>query len=217
VSVDIKFCGLTRADDAIHATELGARFVGAIFAGGPRNLLARDAARVFAPLPPAVRRVGVFADQDAGEIAATVAEAGLDVIQLHGAWNPARVREIRRAVAGSVWPVVRVGRQDVTAELATAFDVGDGIVVDALVPGRLGGTGSPVPWDAVAATLESVRAGRMLILAGGLRSENVAAAIEILSPDVVDVSSGVESAPGIKDREKMTAFRNAVAGAPTPR
>ena len=197
--------------------ELGARFVGAIFAGGPRNLLARDAARVFAPLPPAVRRVGVFADQDAREIAAVVAEAGLDVIQLHGAWNAARVREIRRAVAGSVWPVVRVGRQDVTAEIAAAFDVGDGIVVDALVPGRLGGTGVPVAWESVAATLESVRAGRMLILAGGLRSENVAAAIEILSPDVVDVSSGVESAPGIKDREKMTAFRNAVAGAPTPR
>jgi phosphoribosylanthranilate isomerase len=217
VSVDIKFCGLTRADDAMLAADLGARFVGAIFAGGPRNLLARDAARVFADVAATVRRVGVFAEQDAGSIAATVAEAGLDVVQLHGAWSPARVREIRRAVAASVWPVVRVGSQDPTAELAAAFDVGDGVVVDALVPGRLGGTGVPVPWESVAATLESVRAGRMLILAGGLRPENVAGAIEILSPDVVDVSSGVESAPGIKDREKMTAFRNAVAGAPTPR
>jgi phosphoribosylanthranilate isomerase len=90
-------------------------------------------------------------------------------------------------------------------------------LVDALVPGRLGGTGAVVPWDRLAAMLEPVRANRVLVLAGGLRPENVAGAIEILSPDVVDVSSGVESAPGIKDRDKMKAFRDAVAGAFTPK
>jgi phosphoribosylanthranilate isomerase len=212
VPVDIKFCGLTRGEDAALASDLGAGFVGAIFAGGPRNLLPRDAAAVFSGVPRSVRRVGVFDAQDAGEIGSTATEVSLDVIQLHGSWTPARVRDIRRAFAGSVWPVVRVGLHDVTAELAAAFETGDGVVVDAHVPGQLGGTGLPLPWKSLAATLESVRRGRTLILAGGLRPENVAGAIKILSPDVVDVSSGVESAPGIKDRQKMTAFRDAVVG-----
>jgi phosphoribosylanthranilate isomerase len=217
VSAEIKFCGLTRHEDATLAAALGARYVGAIFAGGPRHLLPDAAARVFADLPTTVGRVGVFADQDPGAIGATAALASLDVVQLHGAWSPGRIAAIRRAFGGAVWPVVRVGDKDASAELAAAFEAGDAVVVDALVPGRLGGTGAQVPWEPLARMLEPIRGGRQLVLAGGLRPENVAGAIEILSPNVVDVSSGVESAPGIKDREKMMAFRDAVLGAFTPK
>jgi phosphoribosylanthranilate isomerase len=213
--VEIKFCGLTRRDDAMLAATLGARYTGAIFAGGPRNLVPSTAAQIFADLPPDVRRVGVFGEHDPGEIGSTAAMASLDIVQLHGRWTPNRVTEIRRAFTGKIWPVVRVGLQDVTAELAAAVEWGDAVLVDALVPGKLGGTGTQLPWDSLARTLEPIRSGTLLVLAGGLRAENVAAAIEILSPDVVDDSSGVESAPGIKNREKMMAFRDAVAGAST--
>jgi phosphoribosylanthranilate isomerase len=208
---EIKFCGLTRREDAMLAAALGARYAGAIFAGGPRNVLPAAAALVFADLPAEVERVGVFGDQDPGEIGSTAALASLDVVQLHGAWTPARVKEIRGAFEGKIWPVVRIGQQDVTAELVAAVEWGDAVLVDALVAGKLGGTGAQLPWHSLARTLEPIRRGRSLVLAGGLRPENVAGAIEILSPDVVDVSSGVESAAGIKDRDKMMAFRDAVA------
>lgn len=218
VATEIKFCGLTRRDDAAYAAALGAAYVGAIFAGGPRNLLPADAARLFADLSGGVRRVGVFAEQDAGEIGEIAAQVSLDVVQLHGKWTPGRIREIRAAFPGAIWPVVRVSpAADATAELEAAFDLGDAALVDAFVPGQLGGTGVTAPWDRLARMLEAVRANRPLVLAGGLRSQNVAGAVEILSPNVVDVSSGVESAPGIKDRGQMQAFRDAVAGAFIPK
>jgi phosphoribosylanthranilate isomerase len=217
VTADIKFCGLTRREDAGFAAALGASYVGAIFAGGPRNLIPADAALLFADLPRTVRRVGVFADQDPGEIGEIAAQVSLDVVQLHGRWTPRRIEEIKAAFRGAIWPVVRLGSSDATPELTQAFDVGDGVLVDALVPGKLGGTGATVPWERLATVLESVRGNRFFVLAGGLRPENVAGAIEILSPDVVDVSSGVESAPGIKDRDEMQAFRDAVVGAFTPK
>jgi phosphoribosylanthranilate isomerase len=217
VPVEIKFCGLTRPEDAAAAAALGASYAGAIFAGGPRHVSPEQAATIFADLPPRVRRVGVFAEQDAAEIAAAAATASLDVVQLHGNWSDARIAELRLVFRGAIWPVVRVSAPVETAQLAAAASAGDAVLVDAFVPGRLGGTGQPLPWDALAQALRAIGSGRPLILAGGLRPENVAGAIKILSPHVVDVSSGVESAPGIKDREKMKAFRDAVAGASTPR
>ena len=211
---DVKFCGLTRAEDAAHAVALGAAYTGVIFAGGPRQL---DAARARAVLDGAgngARRVGVFAAQPASEIAATARSVGLDVVQLHGDSSAAAIDAAREATGGEVWAVLRIRGAELPPEAADAFAAADAVVLDALVDGggALGGTGVMFDWAAGAAAIERLRsAGRArLVLAGGLRPENVARAIDLIAPDVVDVSSGVESSPGIKDHARMRAFTTAV-------
>jgi phosphoribosylanthranilate isomerase len=219
VSTEIKFCGLTRPEDVEHAVALGAAFVGVIFAGGPRLLSTERASRVLRDVPPIVRRVGVFADQTIDSIADTARALGLDVIQLHGACNPERIAALRVVFAGEIWPVVRVSNSRLPAAITDLMLAGDAVLLDAFVPGSLGGTGVSLPWATLAANLRDLRDGggsRRIILAGGLRPENVAQAISDLSPDIVDVSSGVEVSPGIKDPDRMRAFRDAVAHAAAP-
>jgi phosphoribosylanthranilate isomerase len=213
VDVEIKFCGLTRREDANHAAALGAAYVGVIFAGGPRLLTPDRARDVLRDVPASVKRVGVFAGQADDDIARTADIAALDVIQLHAEWNPERVSRLRDRLARAVWPVVRVEGTALPGWIGDAFAGGDATLIDALVPGALGGTGVALPWAQLSTRLERVRTGGRLVLAGGLRPENVAIAIAALSPDVVDVSSGVESAPGIKDHDRMRAFRDAVSPA----
>ncbi|MEK6612136.1 MAG: phosphoribosylanthranilate isomerase [Gemmatimonadota bacterium] len=211
---EVKFCGLTRAADAAFGSSIGAAFVGAIFAGGPRLLTAAGARTVFEAAASAgrARRVGVFGSQGVEEMLAVALETGLDVVQLHGTSQPAVVRQLRRHFGGEVWRVLRLRGELREQDLALAAEDVDALVVDAFVGDMLGGTGVPVDWDSLALTLE--RSGRppRLVLAGGLRPDNVARAIELVAPDVVDVSSGVESAPGIKDQALMRAFAEAARG-----
>ena len=207
---EIKFCGLTRAVDAEHAVALGAAYVGVIFAGGPRLLTIRQAAEVFARVPDAVSRVGVFADQTANEIAETAEAVGLSVVQLHAGADGPRVQQIRQFFDGDIWLAHRVKDDNILAAAAELTTYGDGIVLDTFVPTVLGGSGKAMDWDRLAPRVDTIRHSKRLILAGGLRPENVARAIATISPDVVDVSSGVEAAPGIKDHERMRAFRDAV-------
>jgi phosphoribosylanthranilate isomerase len=159
--------------------------------------------------PP--RRVGVFGDQGADEIAMLAARAQLDVVQLHGASDADLVASLRANFAGEVWRVLRVGEELPDGALRSAADGADAVLVDALVPGRLGGTGAAVDWERLRGVLD--RGGRppRLVLAGGLRPETVERAILLVAPDVVDVSSGVETAPGIKDHVQMRAFAEAAA------
>ena len=212
---EIKFCGLTRPEDARYAAGLGAAFVGVIMAGGPRTLSGDAAARVFAGIPPAVQRVGVFAGQPVVEIAQIAERLELSVVQLHEDADLTRVVELRRVFRGEIWQVVRVSGPDLPdlPALEAAASAADGILLDAFVPLKLGGTGVALPWAAIGAQLDSARPPGRIILAGGLRPENVAEAIGCLAPDVVDVSSGVESAPGVKDHDRMRAFRDAVTHA----
>lgn len=214
MATEIKFCGLTRRIDADQAVELGASYVGVIFASGPRLLTPDRARDVLAGVPSSVARVGVFADQPAHEIARIAADVGLDVVQLHGRTDSARVDALRGAFDGRIWAVERVAGASIPPSLLDALDVADAVLLDAMVAGALGGTGVALPWEALAEALRSVRGERRIVLAGGLRPENVSRAIAALSPDVVDVSSGVESAPGIKDHDRMRAFRDAVLHAP---
>lgn len=217
--VDIKFCGLTRPADAEQAIALGAAYVGVIFAGGPRQVTAERAAEIFADVPASVRRVGVFGDHAAEEIARAADAARLDVVQLHGSNDAGRIAELRRLFRGQIWTVLRLSPAPLPADarivgLAGDADVGDGLLLDSYVQGALGGTGVALPWETLAprvAELRAVYAGRPIILAGGLKSGNVQRAIQALAPDVVDVSSGVESAPGIKDHSRMRVFRDAVS------
>jgi phosphoribosylanthranilate isomerase len=216
VTVDIKFCGLTRPEDAQQGVEFGAAYVGVIFAGGPRMLTPARAALVLADIPSGVRRVGVFADQGATEIARIVDLVHLDVVQLHGAADRRRIGEVRAAVHASIWPVVRVAGDELPKATQELLELADGLLLDAFVPGTLGGTGVALAWARVSDELQRIRGDTPIILAGGLRPENVAEAIAALGPNVVDVSSGVESAPGIKDHERMRAFRDAVSNASIP-
>lgn len=217
MSPDIKFCGLTRPIDARYAAELGAQYAGVIFAGGPRQLTLQRAAEVLAGLPAGVRRVGVFGPQTTEEIASICSSLALDVVQLHDRGDPASVSALRKLTSAEIWSVLRLSRGFLPENFKAVATAADGVVLDAHVAGVLGGTGVALPWDELSGHLEGLRASR-LILAGGLRPENVARAISLVAPDVVDVSSGVEAEVGIKDFEKMRAFRDAVnqASIPTP-
>ena len=211
MATEIKFCGMTRAEDAREAASLGAAFVGVIFAGGPRNVTLDRAVEVLGALPRSVHRVGVFANADE-QVADHAARLGLHAVQLHGDYDPGGIARIRRRYRGEVWSVIRIADAKLPFYAGELFDVTDGVLLDAKVPGQLGGSGVALPWQALIDQIQPLREGSSsrLILAGGLRPENVAEAIRLLRPDVVDVSSGVETAPGVKDRARMRAFRDAV-------
>ncbi len=207
---DIKFCGLTRAGDAALAAELGARFVGAIFAGGPRNLTFEAAKDVLDAAGQNMGRVGVFATADVGVIQRAVEVARLTVVQLHGDPTLDEIDTVREKTGGAVWPVVRVAGSALPPHTEAMLERAGAVLLDAKVDGALGGTGVSLPWAGVERALAPMRNGARVVLAGGLTPSNVAQAIRELHPDVVDVSSGVESAPGIKDHQKMRAFARAV-------
>ena len=210
---EIKFCGLTRATDAREAVALGARYVGVIFASGARRLSVDKAREVLADVPGTVRRVGVFGDTTADEIGAAADTLGLGAVQLHGESGAQLVDSLRGRFEGEVWSVLRLRDGRLPEEAAELFATADAVLLDAHVAGKLGGTGVALPWEQLVnelGAMRSAKSGARLVLAGGLRAENVGEAIRLLRPDVVDVSSGVETAPGIKDHARMRAFRDAV-------
>ena len=193
----IKVCGITRVEDALCAVRLGVHALGFVFwPRSPRAIGVEQAAAIIEALPPVVTPVGVFVDPGAEVVAACFA-AGMSVAQIVGE-VPAMPRGMRllRAVTLST---------DGTGIVPQVAGSG-AILVDAHDPVRRGGTGRTIDWGAVA----PIAARRPVILAGGLRPENVAEAIALARPAGVDVSSGVEAAPGIKDPAKMAAFVAAV-------
>jgi phosphoribosylanthranilate isomerase len=212
----VKICGLVRPADAAAAVSAGARYVGAILAGGPRLVAPAQARTVFDAAGTATRVV-VVGHEPVDDIVRHGMEAGADIIQLHGDPSPRMVLDLRERWPGGIWAAMRVPPQSFDAERAAAlFAVADGVVIDAWVHGALGGTGVAVDWRTIARPLGVARehpdASAMLILAGGLTPENVQTGIRTLSPDVVDVSSGVESAPGIKDQVRVQRFVAAARG-----
>jgi phosphoribosylanthranilate isomerase len=209
--VEIKFCGMTRPADARLAASLGARYVGAIFAESPRKV-SEDAARgLFDVVPKHVARVGVFGSAAPQEIADRARRLSLDVVQLHGDPDAEHIAGVRQRWSGQVWAVQRVAGTDLPATVDALFDVADAVVLDARVADRLGGTGVTLPWEALRDVVTPLRSRRArLVLAGGLTAENVRRALDALTPDIVDVSSGVETEPGVKDPARMRAFRDAV-------
>lgn len=208
---EIKFCGMTRAEDAQMAVALGASYVGVIFAGGPRQIGLERAADVLRDVPSEIRRVGVF-DRPSFDDLETIAEQlALGAIQLHGGSDVVTIGRMRSTFDGEIWAVLRLSNGALPPDAEALFEAADAVVLDAHVPGRLGGTGVALPWHELVKRVRPLRGRRArLVLAGGLRAENVRQAIELLRPDVVDVSSGVETAPGIKDHALMRAFRDAV-------
>jgi phosphoribosylanthranilate isomerase len=219
--VEVKFCGLTREDDVQAAIALGAGFVGAVMTESRRRVTADRAKDLFSVLAGTpVKSVGVFGDEPIDEMIEAARTAGCDIVQMHGSSADARgVNRLREELGAEVWEVVRVAPDGLTGAPLRASTDADGILVDTLARGALGGSGAPFDWREAATAIRDLRLGRRLIVAGGLRPENVAFAIERLAPDVVDVSSGVESAPGVKDHQRMAAFMAAVRpviSAPSP-
>jgi phosphoribosylanthranilate isomerase len=210
VPVAIKFCGLTRAEDAAHAVTLGAAYLGVIFAGGPRMLDTRRAQETLAPARgTAARAIGVFGAQSPDDIARTAERAGLEVIQLHADPTAEEIRRVKRLTGCDVWAVARVEGSAPPTTIDVLFEAADGVLLDSRVRGALGGSGRTFDWTAVAEYIAPMRDVRHVILAGGLTPHNVEDGIRALHPDVVDVSSGVEARVGEKDHALMTAFARA--------
>ncbi|KAF0179012.1 MAG: phosphoribosylanthranilate isomerase [Limisphaerales bacterium] len=195
----VKICGLTRLPDALAAVEAGADALGFMFfEGSKRFLQPADAAQIIRALPPFVAKVGVFVNASADTVRATVAECGLDTLQFHGEETPAFCRQF------APLKVVKAFRVQNAESLRPLPDYAvDAWLLDSHVPGQRGGTGEKFNWDLACQAKEL---GRPVILAGGLTSENVADAVQQVWPFGVDVSSGVESAPGQKDAGLVRRF-----------
>jgi len=202
---------MTRASDASLAAELGASYVGAVFAPGPRQVTAAVASDFFESARE-VAHVGVFGSNDIREIGAVVDQVELDVVQLHADPSPDDVHAVRSRFGADVWAALRIAGGTLPEGAEELFDAADGIILDAKSGDRLGGTGLTIRWSEVAGELARLRGPGLMILAGGLTPQNVTEAIRALAPDVVDVSSGVEQSPGVKDYHLMREFADAVGG-----
>lgn len=208
MAVEVKVCGLTRSVDAETADAAGAAYLGVIFAGGPRQRPPQEARATLAGRR--ARKVGVFASQSASEIADMCSVAGVDIVQLHAEADPERVAAVRAATGLEIWAVVRTADGRLPAHAEELAAAADALLIDALAPGTLGGSGVTVPWGVLGESLDAMHTGHRIVLAGGLTAHNVEEAISYVSPMVVDVSSGVESAPGVKDHARIRAFIAAV-------
>ena len=197
----IKICGITNVEDARLAAELGSDALGFIFyKGSKRYVDPRDAGRIISSLPPFVSAVGVFVNQDLEEILEYARISGIDTVQLHGDETPEICRKLpyRRIKAVRVKEAVNIAEVELYPVQAILFDKH--------TDDMYGGTGSSFDWG----TLKGLEISKKVILSGGLTPENVSRAISIVKPYGVDVSSGVEDAPGKKNHMKIRKFIEAV-------
>jgi phosphoribosylanthranilate isomerase len=187
-----------------------------VFAPSARRVTADQVAEIIPHLPESVERVGVFPALTADQIVQIVDEAGLNAVQLHGGVDLAVLRELREVFDGRVkliqvlhWGVDADGAgEDVARQLREIAATGlvDRVLIDSKIGAVSGGSGVSFDWEAARATLADAADGLKVIVAGGLREENVAEAIARLNPWGVDVASGVEGVPGKKSRERLAAF-----------
>jgi phosphoribosylanthranilate isomerase len=198
MTVRIKICGMTNEEDALAAAKFGADALGFIFAPSPRRIAPEKARKIIKVLPPLVQTVGVFVDEDLGEVSSVAEMCGLDILQFHGSESADYCDRFSQRVIKAVRPR---NRQDLKS-LREYDGVVHALLLDTYVADKLGGTGMTFDWKWA---VEAVKYGR-IILAGGLNPENVAAAIRIVKPYGVDASSSLEHSPGVKDHEKMAQF-----------
>jgi phosphoribosylanthranilate isomerase len=211
----VKVCGITRLQDADCAAGLGATAIGFIFwPGSPRYIAPDDAREIVRQTSSRLSTVGVFVNASMEQIRTIVGTVGLDLAQLHGSESPEYCRQLARlgppGPEGHTRLIKAVGLKDGAAVDAEAeidgFDSDVVILLDTHDPARHGGTGRTVNWNAA----RQIAASRRTILSGGLSAENVGAALESVRPYGIDVSSGVESAPGVKDAGKLRRFFEAL-------
>jgi phosphoribosylanthranilate isomerase len=199
----VKICGITRQADAEAAVELGASAIGFIFwRKSPRYVEPSQARAIVASLPPFVTPVGVFVNQSSDHVNDVADQVGLGVVQLHGDEEPEELAAFHRPVLKAIG---RVG-----ADGAARWPGHVMLLVDAEDRERRGGTGEKADWAGAAA----LASRRRILLAGGITASNVAAAVAEVRPFGIDVSSGVEASPGVKDVERMKQLFEALRGLP---
>jgi phosphoribosylanthranilate isomerase len=201
--IRVKVCGIRRPDDARRATELGADALGFVFwPESPRFIDPYRALPIVAALSPFVATVGVFVDQPVDYVKGVAQLLNLSAVQLHGREAPSTYPRFRRVIKAV--PVTATFDPVVAFEPLPAVAT---VLLDAHDPIRRGGTGRVIDWSRAAAAARL----RPIILSGGLTADNIAAAISAVDPYAVDVSSGVEASPGVKDPAKLRAFFAALA------
>ena len=211
MSLFVKICGITRPEDADLAVGLGAGALGFVFwPASPRYIDAAAARAITANVPRSVAKVGVFVDEPAAAIARSVVEAGLDAAQLHGGETPEFCRVLRAHLAngpGGLSPtVIKAIALRGEDAVGVDFDPDVLLLLDAHDPVQRGGTGRTVNWDSA----RTIAATRRTILAGGLNAANVKLASHSVRPYGIDVSSGVESSPGVTDSDRLRSFFEAL-------
>jgi len=196
----VKICGITRAEDAAAAVECGARALGFVFwPGSPRSIDPYRARVIAATLPPFVTPVGVFVNQPADYVSRVASLVRLGAVQLHG-------DETAAYAAGITTPAIKA--VTVADPQLSIWPSRTLLLVDVQDAEKRGGTGRTVDWSAAA----RIAAQRQILLAGGLTPENVAEAVASVRPFGIDVSSGVERSPGVKDHQRLRALFEAVYG-----
>jgi phosphoribosylanthranilate isomerase len=199
-TVKVKICGLTRAEDVKAAVTAGADVIGFVFTKSPRRISINTAIRLSGYVPNGVLRVGLFLDQDRSEIDRVLDSVPLDILQFHG-----RETEQQCSVFNLPWLKAVAMDNAGSAKLAeTEYPGALGLLLDSHTAGKRGGSGKVFDWSL------SAPLSKPVWLAGGLNAENVGQAIRTVRPYAVDVSSGVESAPGIKDSTRISNFIKAV-------
>jgi len=196
----IKICGITNEKDALTAADMGADALGFIFAPSPRQVTPDQVKKIVSNLPPFLCKVGVFVDSQPGEMIKIAATCGINMFQLHGSESP----DVCRALFPRAIKSFRVKDENVLHHLP--LYKGNAYLLDTYHENLKGGTGICFDWSIA----RKAKVYGTIILSGGLSPDNVTMAIDQASPYAVDVSSGVESKPGIKDHGKLRAFIEAV-------
>ena len=200
----IKICGITRPQDGLAAALAGADAIGLVFyAASPRNVTPAQAGEICTALPPFINKVGLFVNATSQDVQNVLATVPLDLLQFHGDERPDFCRQFNKPYIKAI--NVKPGLD--LLQYASLYSGASGLLLDSFVEGTPGGTGITFNWDLIPAKLSLP-----VILSGGLKPQNVAAAIRQTRPWAVDVSSGVESAKGIKDVQKIAAFIKEVRG-----
>ncbi|MBL4621739.1 MAG: phosphoribosylanthranilate isomerase [Immundisolibacteraceae bacterium] len=198
----VKICGITRAEDAQAAVAAGADAIGLVFyPPSPRYVTPEQATEIIHGLPPFVTRVGLFVNHSAQQVADICDQVDLDLLQFHGDESP----ELCASLGKRYLKAVRMAPDCSVSDWADQFQGAAGLLLDSFDPNQYGGSGQTFDWQRIPANLELP-----IVLAGGLNSSNIVSALEIATPYAVDVSSGVETAPGVKSAAKIRQFINLV-------
>jgi phosphoribosylanthranilate isomerase len=199
----VKMCGTTCLEDALTAVRYGVDALGFIFYDkSPRYIAADQAGRIIQQLPPFIARVGVFVNAPIKEVV-TTAGVGLSWLQLHGRESVDYCLQIRQQLPScGIIKAFRVGEESRPEDFTPYNDYVDGFLLDTYIPGAKGGTGKVFDWSII----ERLQLHRPILLAGGVTPENVQSAIAAVHPFAVDINSGVESQPGVKDHARLKAL-----------
>ena len=199
--VKVKFCGITRLEDALDGARLGVHALGFIFVKeSPRYIVPEKAQEIISQLPPYVLRVGVFRNHSEEEIETVISSCNIDAIQLHGEEDPSLCKRLKGKKR--VIKTLRISGKDFL-DMIPEYNFVDAILLDTYDEKLPGGTGKTFNWELAQ---KSRKFGIPIILSGGLTPENVKTAIRTVNPYALDVSSGIEQSPGIKSHELMAKF-----------